>query len=54
MFARCGECAGGVGPGVPGVGGRELFSLLYEVLRGGGFRMPAFPLGKFRGGSGGS
>ena len=29
MFARCGEaCAGGVGPGVPGVGGRELLSLV--------------------------
>ena len=58
MFVRCGECAGGVGPGVPGVGGRALFSRLKEELRGGGLEIGdatlELPLEEVRGGRGGS
>lgn len=54
MLVRCGECSGGVGPGVPGVGGKELLSLMYDVFRGGGLAMPALPLDDCRDGKGGN
>lgn len=54
MFVRCGECTGGVGPGVPGVGGRELFSLFMEVVRGGGLAILAPPFEDCIGGNAGN
>ena len=55
MFVLWGECTGGVGPGVPGVGGKELLSLLlYDVLRGGGLTMPILSFDECRGGKEGS
>ena len=54
MFVRCGECTGGVGPGVPGVGGRELLSLFIEVVLGGGLAMVAAPLDDCLGGNAGN
>ncbi len=58
MFMRCGECCGGIGPGVPGVGGREVSRLTdgervrarYEL----GDETPESPLETSRGGKGGN